>query len=197
MNKNNMIKKLYRILVCCFLTAEVLLNESTVYALEENQKNNFSDISTDCQQEYISLIYTRLCLAYTDLSGSLGIGPDTKADVMRLIYKIGGMKRKKNGKYPDLYYKGNKMVIGLNLDADIYTNKNIYLYIENNGNKSVKYYKIKIGEKKAAVLRKLEKMHYQTYDKGKSYSNSNASAFYPVFKKGKLKSYKYICAPTG
>ena len=106
------------------------------------------------------------------------------------------MKKKSSSKYPDLYYSGNKITVGLNLDARYGSAKNIYLIIENTGNKNVKYYGIKIGDSKATVLKKLKQMRYKTYDGGETYSNANAFTFAPVFKNGKLKSFKYISAPT-
>jgi len=133
-----------------------------------------------------------------DLKGYLkgGIGANTRSSLKELVQRITGMNYRRNSKYPDLYYKGNQMIIGFNMYAQYGTKKDIYLRISNTGNKKVKYFGVRIGDSRETMERKLKRYHYATYNNGKTYMNSDASYFKPVFRNGRLDEFHFYCRPT-
>lgn len=120
----------------------------------------------------------------------------SKSEMQRLITDIGGMKKSTNSKYPSLYYTGNNMTVGVNLNALYGTYKDEYVRIRNSGNTNVQFYGVKIGDTKQQMESKFRKYNIQSYDGGKTYTNANAWQVKVVFSGGKLKEYTYICAPT-
>lgn len=80
----------------------------------------------------------------------------TVAEMKKLAKDVGKMKAGNKKKYPDVYYSGNQMVIGVN-DHPVYGTKNDeYIRIENNGNKQVLFYGVKIGCTKQQLEKNLK-----------------------------------------
>lgn len=81
----------------------------------------------------------------------------SKSEMQRLITDIGGMKKSTNSKYPSLYYTGNNMTVGVNLNALYGTYKDEYVRIRNSGNTNVQFYGVKIGDTKQQMESKFRK----------------------------------------
>lgn len=113
-----------------------------------------------------------------------------------LVDAIGGMKKERNVKYPDLYYTGNNMVIGVNNNPVYNTSKDEYIRIENRGNFAVLFYGVKIGDTRTEMEKKFSQYNIRTWDNGKTYSNANGWEVHVMFENGKLKRYIYLCRPT-
>lgn len=60
----------------------------------------------------------------------------------------------------------------------------------------MKYYGVQIGDSKSAAAAKMRKAGMRTYNSGKTYWWGNAAKITLTYKKGKVFSYTYICAPT-
>ncbi len=114
----------------------------------------------------------------------------------QLVDAIGGMKAGQNTKYPDLYFSGNNMVIGVNNNPVFDTSKDEYVRIENNGNTAVFFYGVKIGDTRSKMEEKFSQYNIRTWNNGKTYSNANAWEIHVTFKNGKLEKYIYLCKPT-
>lgn len=125
-----------------------------------------------------------------------GVGSATKTQLKKAVKKIVGVKAKSSSVYPDLYYTGKKMTIGLNLNAEYGTKAKNYIYIKNTGNKKVKYYGVQIGDSKSAVAAKMKNAGMRTYNNGKVYWWGNAAYVKLTYKNGKVSAYTYVCAPT-
>lgn len=123
-------------------------------------------------------------------------GPNTVYYTQQLVNAIGGMKTGRNAKYPDLYFTGNNMVIGVNNNPAFNTSKDEYVRIENNGNTAVLFYGAKIGDTRSEMESKFAKYNIKTWDNGKTYSNANGWELKVTFQSGKLKKYIYLCKPT-
>ena len=109
----------------------------------------------------------------------------SRSEMQRLISDIGGMKKSTNSKYPSLYYIGNNMTVGVNLNALYGTYKDEYVRIQNSGNTNVQFYGVKIGDTKQQMENKFRKYNIQSYDGGKTYTNANAWQVKVVFSGGK------------
>ena len=120
----------------------------------------------------------------------------SKSEMQRLAADIGGMRKSTNAKYPSLYYTGNNMTVGVNLNALYGTYKDEYVRIRNSGNVNARFYGVKIGDTRQQMESKFGKYNIRSYDGGKTYTNANAWQVKVVFSGGKLKEYTYICAPT-
>lgn len=123
-------------------------------------------------------------------------GANTVYYTQQLVNAIGGMKTGRNAKYPDLYFTGNNMVIGVNNNPVFNTSKDEYVRIENNGNTAVLFYGVKIGDTRSEMESKFAKYNIKTWDNGKTYSNANGWELKVTFQDGKLKKYIYLCKPT-
>lgn len=105
-----------------------------------------------------------------------------------------GLKKKYSG---DQYvlYSGKKV----KMKMDYRSRSKRYIFVKNSGNKSLRCFGVKIGDKKAVVLKKMKKS-------GSSYGAfafSDASQFGPDYacfkmryKQGRLVSWTFILAPT-
>ena len=122
------------------------------------------------------------------------------ASMRKLAKKVKKMKTKSSSKYPSLYLKGNKVTIGVCENASARSSRNEYLRITNEGNKNLTIYKLKINDTKSVVKKKM-KAAYFTYTNldgtGKAYWFGESSCIKVKYnKKGKLKKWTYISAPT-
>lgn len=117
-------------------------------------------------------------------------------DLKKLSKKIGGMKTIRHSKYSSYYSTGNHMSIGANANAAYGTYSDEYTYIANTGNKNVLFYGARIGDTRAEMEKKFKPYNIRTYN-GTSYFSGNSWALNVQFSGGRLKSYTYICAPTG
>lgn len=120
----------------------------------------------------------------------------SKSEMQRLATAVGGMRKGSNSKYPSLYYTGNNMIVGVNLNAVYGTYKDEYVRIRNSGNKNVLFYGVKIGDTRQQMEKKFSKYNIRSWDGGKTYTNADAWKVKVVFSGGKLKEYTYVCAPT-
>lgn len=123
-------------------------------------------------------------------------GKSYTESMKELAANIGGMKTGKKSKFPDFYCTGKNLVIGTNENAIYRTSKDEYIRVENNGNKDVSFYEVKIGDTRQEMEKKFSKYYVTTYDNGKTYSNANAWIISVKFSNGRLKSYVYLCKPT-
>lgn len=121
---------------------------------------------------------------------------ETVIEMKKLVKAVGKMKAGNKKKYPDAYYAGNKMVIGVNNHPTYGADYDEYVRIENNGNKQALFYGVKIGYTRRQMETKFKSYNIVSYDSGKSYSNANGWAVWPVFKNGKLTKYVYLSKPT-
>lgn len=135
---------------------------------------------------------------YVDIKNYIADGAGSNTTVLnmrRLANVIEGMRGGRNSKYPNLYYSGNKMVIGVNNSPVYGTAKNEYVRIANNGNKKVLFFGVRIGDTKTQMERKFS-AHKIRSTNGRSYSNANSWDIYPKFSHGRLVSYVYVCRPN-
>lgn len=123
-------------------------------------------------------------------------GKETVTEMKKLAKAVGKMKAGNKKKYPDAYYAGNHMVIGVNNHPAYKTDYDEYVRIENNGNKQALFYGVKIGNTKSQLEKKFKNYNIVSYDGGKSYSNANGWAVFTVFKNKKLVKYVFLSKPT-
>ena len=123
-----------------------------------------------------------------------------KSYFVKLTKKIGKMKVKRSKKYRTFYAKGNKMVIGVDRNADIGSIHVNYMYVRNKGNKKVSIFGVKKGTSITAATKKLRKAGYISSSRStssRSYWHGDAEQIKLTFKNKKVKTFTYICAPTG
>ena len=121
-----------------------------------------------------------------------GMGPNTKTRMAKLAKRVGA-KKSKSKLYPTFFAKGKKVTIGVNARAEY---PKAYVIIRNAGNKNLSIMGVKIGMSKKAAAKKLSAKYWQTYDGGKTYWSGNAARIVFAYRQGKVKAFRYICAPT-
>lgn len=132
--------------------------------------------------KYSKTVYTKIRKTADLQDGSAGLDVDT------IPKTIGGMKKLSSSKYPTLYYKGNHMEIGVDLNAPAFQPKSMF---KNTGNKTITWAGVRIGDSRATVESKLKKHGYA--DKMNDvYQIWSGGQFICKFKNNKLVSYEYI-----
>lgn len=122
-------------------------------------------------------------------------GTTTKT-LKKIAGKIGKMKNKNSKKYTTFYWSGNKVTIGVCENAKAGKYNNEYIRVTNSGNKKFMFCKVKIGDKKSTVEKKLSKQYLRSYDNGKTYWYGDAAYIKFIYKKNKVKKWIYVIAPT-
>lgn len=135
--------------------------------------------------------------ATVDFSIGIGSVDRTRNELLSRIRKVSGLKAGKNSKYPDLYYTGAKVTVGLNCNAEAGTSKDVYLYVKNTGNKQVTFLDIQIGDTREQVLTKIQKHGGRAFRDGSGYYVGNATRITTVFTNGKLTQYLAQTMPSG
>ena len=109
-----------------------------------------------------------------------------------------GLKRKKSIKY-EYYYTGKKIVLGTNSSCRFTSTRKNYIYLANMGNKKLKCFGVKIGDSRAAVIRKM-KRNSGVYGSMASSDGTEFGVYYAGFKmrykNGKLASWTFNLTPT-
>ena len=124
----------------------------------------------------------------------MGFGYSTLKDMKKLKKQIGGMKIKKSKNFPTYYVKGNSMIIGVNENAS--PDDSGYVCIQNKGNKKVSILGVTIGMSKKKADAKFKQASLFAY-KNNSYWWGDAAYIKVTYTKAKkVKSWKYVCAPT-
>ena len=96
------------------------------------------------------------------------------------------------------YQEGNKVVIGVNGDAQPGTKYDDYIYVKNTGNKKFTICGVKIGDSKSTVKNKMKKQSgVFTVKSGKTYRRGEAGYIVFMYKNGKLYKWSYTLSPTG
>lgn len=131
-----------------------------------------------------------------------GFNSDTSGMATALAKKIGGMKQRKSRKYRTVYFTGKKVTIGVDNHALPWLYSDEYVRITNKGNKRFRIFGIKIGDSKAAVLRKMKKKRigrssFKTKNGGSTFSAGDSEYIIFKYRKGKVSKWIYIVAPSG
>ncbi len=89
----------------------------------------------------------------------IGTASTVLSECQKLATKISkNMVYMDSEKYPDLYCYGDNVLIGVNVNPVYGTYADEYMRIANFGNKKLKFYGIKIGQKRSTVVKKLKKI---------------------------------------
>lgn len=124
----------------------------------------------------------------------------------RIASKIGGMKRKTSSRYDSAYYIGNKVTIGVSVNAEFGKKNDEYVRIINSGNKYFTIKGVKIGDSRTAVIKKMKSLNripkrmspFQEYNNGTLFWSGNSICVRVYYNKSnKLEKWIYIIAPSG
>ena len=173
---------------------------------------NYQDRSQKKRQRRLCLLYVLLIVL---LSSSAVYASSSKvamniwgfdydnavSQITTLSRKLGGMKVKRSKKYDSVYFVGKRVKMGVSIDAEYGAKNNEYLRITNSGNKRLTIKGVKIGNSRETVIKKMCSLKggtpFQSYNKGSLFWAGNSLCVKAYYKKGKLKKWIYIIAPSG
>ena len=119
-----------------------------------------------------------------------GAGSSSRAELVSLAKKIGGMRKVSSKKYRSFAAKGNGVKIGYNQHASYPKN---YIVVKNTGNRALKICGIRLGMTRAQAIKATT---LWTNDNGNSFGVWYAGVTVKYNRKGKISAILYKLAPT-